>query len=204
MRSSFVFIVAAVMIGGCAGSDYITSPSSCTASELTAQNLVGDWVQVDFGLDRTIRLHLVPNGTSLTGSGTLMTSDGKSSSISLTGNASLVSSSVPGDERVVRTPSINVDFDARGVISGHLSNMLLITPDSIDEGSSFCPDYATDHPTLILTIHGGSPKRVYYYTGCFLRDDHTSHVALDGLRGLAAALDSVTGARRWIQPARRR
>src|SRR5215475_5512186 len=73
-------------------------------------------------------------------------------------------------------------------------------PDSIDHGSPLCWDYATDHPTLTLTFYGPSPKRVYYYTGCFLRSDHTTPPSLEALGRLALVVDSATGARRWIHP----
>ena len=76
-------------------------------------------------------------------------------------------------------------------------------PDSVDEGSSLCPIYATDHPTLTLTFHGRSTKRVFYYTGCYLRNDfHTVAPSLQALARLAVAVDSATGARRWIHPSR--
>jgi len=77
-------------------------------------------------------------------------------------------------------------------------------PDSIDQGSPLCPDYATDHPSLTLTFFARSTKRVYYYTGCYLRSDHTMAPALEALARLAFAFDSATGARRWIHPAPRR
>lgn len=77
-------------------------------------------------------------------------------------------------------------------------------PDSIDQGSPLCPDYATDHSTLMLTFYGERTKHVFYYTGCYLRSDHTMVPALEGLARLAGAVDSATGARRWIHPARRR
>ena len=71
-------------------------------------------------------------------------------------------------------------------------------PDSIDRGSPLCWDYATDHPALTLTFYGPSPKRIFYYTGCFLRSDHTSPAPLEALARLASAVDSATGVRRWI------
>jgi hypothetical protein len=78
-------------------------------------------------------------------------------------------------------------------------------PDSINRRSAtFCPDYATDHPSIIVFLYGRPPKTVHYYTGCYLRSDHTAHAALQDLRRLAGIIDSATGARRWIRPARRR
>lgn len=78
-------------------------------------------------------------------------------------------------------------------------------PDRIDRQSpTFCPDYATDHPAMVVSMYGSRSKTVHYYTGCYLRSDHTAHAALIDLRRLAAAMDSATGAKRWIRPARRR
>jgi len=77
-------------------------------------------------------------------------------------------------------------------------------PDSIDNGAPLCPDFATDHPTIILSIYGRPTKRVHYYTGCYLRSDHTTHPVLESLARLASRIDSATQARRWIHPARRR
>ena len=75
-------------------------------------------------------------------------------------------------------------------------------PDSINRGSPMCWDFATDHPALTLTFHGPSTKQVFYYTGCYLRSDHTVAGPLEALARLASALDSATGARRWIHPNR--
>ncbi len=77
-------------------------------------------------------------------------------------------------------------------------------PDSIVRGSPLCPDFATDHPALTLTFHGQRTKRVFYYTGCYLRSDHTTAAPLESLARLARAVDSASGAHRWIHPARLR
>ncbi len=77
-------------------------------------------------------------------------------------------------------------------------------PDSI-AGSPLCPDYATDHPTITVTVFGAPTKRVVYYTGCYLLSgDHTNAPSLLALGRFAANIDSLTGARRWIHPAGRR
>jgi hypothetical protein len=76
-------------------------------------------------------------------------------------------------------------------------------PDTVVR-SPLCPDVATDHPSLTLAFYGPNPKRVFYYTGCYLRSDHTTAAPLEALARLASAVDSATGARRWIHPSRRR
>lgn len=77
-------------------------------------------------------------------------------------------------------------------------------PDRVDEPDpTWCPDYATDHPTYIGTIYGASSrKRVVYYTGCYSgRGDHTVLEELGRLRQFYSAIDSVAGSSRWIRPA---
>jgi hypothetical protein len=76
-------------------------------------------------------------------------------------------------------------------------------PDSM-EGTALCPDRATDHPTIIISVFGRPAKRIRYYTGCFLRSDHTTAPALLALRRFAAQMDSLTGAYRHIRSAPRR
>lgn len=77
-------------------------------------------------------------------------------------------------------------------------------PDTISHGSPLCPDYATDHPTSIVSVFGTPAKRVTYYTGCFLRTDHTTAPQLLALRRFAARMDTLTGAFRHIRPGVRR
>src|SRR3954468_7179852 len=46
-------------------------------------------------------------------------------------------------------------------------------PDEI-AGSALCPDRATDHPTITVSVFSTSVKRVVYYTGCYLATDHST------------------------------
>ena len=80
-------------------------------------------------------------------------------------------------------------------------------PDQI-AGSPLCPHAVTDLPTITVALFGQRPKRVTYYTGCFLRFDfaNSSIVApsLLALRQFAARMDSLSGAYRWIRSERYR
>ncbi|HEX6748886.1 MAG TPA: DUF6438 domain-containing protein [Longimicrobium sp.] len=59
------------------------------------------------------------------------------------------------------------------------------------EGSRLCPTYATDLPSVYLTIHAGArTKRVDDYLGC---------MGTPELRALEVRIDSVAGSRRWIR-----
>lgn len=69
-------------------------------------------------------------------------------------------------------------------------------PDRI-EGSRYCPDAATDHPSAGVEIfRGAAVKRVADYLGC--------REGLESLRRFENAIDSVAGSQRWVQPASRR
>jgi hypothetical protein len=133
MRSSVVLAVAAVLLGGCGESDCVTSPSACTASELTAQNVGGDWMQLDAPRGRSIRIHLVPHGTSLTGSGTVTMSDGQSDALTVRGSVALITSERP-------VPAITVVFTGPDGLGGVLDNMLLIRPDTMYGSVAYADD----------------------------------------------------------------
>ncbi|MEO7455182.1 MAG: hypothetical protein ABIY52_02905, partial [Gemmatimonadaceae bacterium] len=61
------------------------------------------------------------------------------------------------------------------------------------------------HPSIILGVFGARQKRVVYDTGCGLSVEHEiTQSALASLHVLAAEIDTVTNARRWIRPSRRR
>lgn len=77
-------------------------------------------------------------------------------------------------------------------------------PDTIASSRSLCSVVATDHPTTTMSVfwtHGA--KRIEYYTGCFTDggDSHDPARRLLQLSTLAASVDSVTRAARWIRPA---
>lgn len=78
-------------------------------------------------------------------------------------------------------------------------------PSRIDrENAELCPDYATDHPTAIITLYWtDSLRRVSHYHGCYSgRGTHAPVGRLQQLNALEAAIDSVTDSRRWVRPGR--
>ena len=75
-------------------------------------------------------------------------------------------------------------------------------PDTIAASSALCPDWATDHPTVIVTLFRGFlRKRVVDYHGCFLRSDHTPVSVVGRLREFEVRIDSVARSARWVRPA---
>ena len=74
-------------------------------------------------------------------------------------------------------------------------------PDSL-EGTEFCADLATDHPTVTVTMfHSGGVKRVRDYQGCYERSDHSVRPAVSQLRTFERMIDGVTASFRWVRPA---
>ena len=72
-------------------------------------------------------------------------------------------------------------------------------------GSLHCrTNVATDHPTITIELFGRPTKRVVYYTGCDLSHEPSMAAALREMQQLASRVDTLTGAVRWIRPARRR
>ena len=63
---------------------------------------------------------------------------------------------------------------------------------------------ASDAPTLTMGLFGRETKRVIYYTGCDLSHDPSMAVTLNEMQQLASRVDTLTGASRWIRPARPR
>lgn len=77
-------------------------------------------------------------------------------------------------------------------------------PPEVARDPALCPDRATDHPTVIVTVfRPGGPARVEDYHGCYLANDHAVAPALAGLRQLEAAIDSAAGSARWVRPVSR-
>ena len=67
-----------------------------------------------------------------------------------------------------------------------------------------CSRMASDAPTLTMGLFGRETKRVIYYTGCDLSHDPSMAVTLNEMQQLASRVDTLTGASRWIRPARPR
>jgi hypothetical protein len=77
-------------------------------------------------------------------------------------------------------------------------------PDKL-EGTALCADWATDHPTVTVTVFRREGlKRVVDYHGCFERADHSVRPVVAQLRTFEEIIDGVTGSFRWVRPARRR
>jgi hypothetical protein len=89
-------------------------------------------------------------------------------------------------------------------IAAHARRLGFATlPDTIQSDRQLCAAYATDHPTLILSIFGSTPKQVVYYTGCYTgSSDNARAPQLQELARLATRIDSMTKADRWIPSSR--
>ena len=76
-------------------------------------------------------------------------------------------------------------------------------PDTLVGNSTFCSRYATDLPGATVTINtNAGSKSVDDYHGCAAKTPEAS-ATLSALRIFEAAIDSLTGSSRWIQPNRR-
>jgi Domain of unknown function (DUF6438) len=110
----------------------------------------------------------------------------------------------PGDE--ARHARDTTAAGALSILTAMADSLGFATlPDTIANSPGHCPDHATDHPTATVTIFRGvASKHVVDYLGCFARFDHSTVPIVGRLRMLEARIDSLTGSRRWVQPARRR
>lgn len=78
-------------------------------------------------------------------------------------------------------------------------------PEVIAKDRRFCPDNATDHPTVTVTMfRRAAIKRVEDYLGCFARSDHSVTQLVAQLRAFEKSIDSTAGSARWVRPARGR
>ena len=77
-------------------------------------------------------------------------------------------------------------------------------PDRL-EGTDFCADWATDHPTVTVTIfRAAGVKSVRDYHGCSERADHSVRPAIAQLRTFESMIDGVAASFRWVRSSRRR
>ena len=76
-------------------------------------------------------------------------------------------------------------------------------PESVTPGAPFCREVATDLPTITIGVFGARTKRVAYYLGCLRPKDSVMAQSLRNLPELAARIDTLTRAGRWIRPPRR-
>jgi hypothetical protein len=77
-------------------------------------------------------------------------------------------------------------------------------PDKL-EGTLFCADWATDHPTVTVTFfRREGAKRVVDYHGCSESFDHSVRPVVAQLRKFEGMIDAMAGSHRWVRPAPRR
>ena len=76
-------------------------------------------------------------------------------------------------------------------------------PDRLMGDKTLCPIFDTDHPTATLTVFiVAGTKAVEDYSGCVTGTDHSIADVVARLRDLERAVDSATGSKRWVRPAR--
>jgi hypothetical protein len=76
-------------------------------------------------------------------------------------------------------------------------------PREIVRDTSLCPMPATDHPTATVTVfRGDSTHSVTDYAGCYTGHNLTVAAPLVAMRRFENAIDSVAGAKRWVDLAR--
>jgi hypothetical protein len=77
-------------------------------------------------------------------------------------------------------------------------------PDSLEQDKTLCADWATDAPTVTVTIFANNgAKRVVDYHGCFDKVDHSLTPVVARLRTFERTNDGVAGSWRWVLPAPR-
>lgn len=76
-------------------------------------------------------------------------------------------------------------------------------PDSVIPGRPLCTEVITDVPTITVGVFGSHTKQVIYYLGCVRPRDSVLAQSLQRLPKLAARIDTLTRADRWIKPPKR-
>jgi len=77
-------------------------------------------------------------------------------------------------------------------------------PPKISGDSHLCPTFATDAPTVVVTVFSRKgTKRVEDYLGCRDRPESPLVVQVVRLRAFEAEIDSVLRSSRWVQAASR-
>jgi hypothetical protein len=121
--------------------------------------------------------------------------------VTRTGSVSFVSRN-PDDSTRTATgrvaPSVLDSLYARAVRIGFFA-----LPDTLTGNRTYCSRWATDLPGASVTITtSAGTKSVNDYHGC-AADTPAASEKLTELRIFEAAIDSLTGSSRWIQPSRR-
>ena len=115
-----------------------------------------------------------------------------------TGSVSFVSLNPRDSSRTAGgrvAPSVLDSLYARAVRIGFFA-----LPDTLVGNSTFCSRYATDLPGATVTIiTNAGTKSVNDYHGCAANTPAASE-QLSELRIFEAAIDTLTGSSRWIQP----
>jgi hypothetical protein len=114
----------------------------------------------------------------------------------------LFASRNPGEERVTAVDTVEAWVTDSLAIEADRSGFFDL-PDRIT-AAPLCQTMRTDSPTITIGVFGPRTKRVVYYTGCNLGSDPSLASAIRALPQLAARVDSLTRAGRWIRPARLR
>ena len=78
---------------------------------------------------------------------------------------------------------------------------LFSLPDKIVRGLPHCGAFMTDHPSIRIDLFGSHRKTFDYNTGCYREMGTQASEPMQQLEAFAAAIDSLTGADRWIRPA---
>ena len=95
-------------------------------------------------------------------------------------------------------PSVLDSLYARAVRIGFFA-----LPDTLTGDHTYCTRWATDLPGAMVTIDTNAGKKsVDDYHGCLAKSPEAA-TQLSELRAFEAAIDSLTGSNRWIQPNRR-
>ena len=109
----------------------------------------------------------------------------------------------PGDSGRVATDRVTPDA-VRGLLTQAAALGFDSLPEVIANDARLCPDRATDHLTVTVTLFRPTgAKRVEDYLGCRASSDDSSNVTVR-LRAFENAVDSAAGSSRWLRPADRR
>jgi hypothetical protein len=101
----------------------------------------------------------------------------------------------PGDSGRTASATISVSDFATLTVLGLGSTDLAELPDRIADEPKYCRHWATDHPTVVVTVFAGTQtRRVEDYQGCMW--------APASLREFENRIDSTAHSSRWVRLAR--
>jgi hypothetical protein len=107
----------------------------------------------------------------------------------------------------VDSARVAIDTAARGTYASLISKGRAAgfyeLPPEIRKDSVLCHNFATDHPTVIITIFSGrSTRQVIDYHGCFETVEHEVLTPIQELRAFENEIDSTLRSSRWVRPNR--